>query len=217
MSNIFEDLMKNFLVKTLRNAINCWLIHDDKYFDFIDSKCKYSPIIEEYDLNDNEELNQMNQKNGEEFDAIVHHHNAPHHPRNISSSAAGNPKSMFDSLFCCNCKLDLKMGTIQMSPVLLYELNPNEHFENLNIAIDHLRNDFDYALASNSDTMKHTITCSKLRTDCGEYWYIRNNHECLIMFMQMEENKNYPIDVHEFVDRNEQQIIDLFNLNACCT
>ena len=96
-----------------------------------------------------------------------------------------------------------------MDPVLLFEMKPNESFSNLKAGMVFINNDHSYQLAVDTDCGLLMASC-RYRTDDTEYWCIRHGDYCLVMCMQFVEHKMYPIEIEEFIQRNREQIGDLF-------
>eukprot|EP01084_Bolivina_argentea_P029074 53977_1 len=201
--NIFNEIVTNLLNKTFRSIVNCWIIYDEQYFKFIDTKTQHDNI-------DPEKKIRINKNENNEFDAVFYNYKEPKRQRQMvtethlynNSNIAG---LIYNILFCCLCKQKL-----EMDPLLKFEYKPNENFENLKLVMQYLENDHNYKLSVSSEIDGKMNYC-KFKSDKEEYWYIRYDEYCLIVYFQLIEDKMYPIDLYEFVDRNCQQIVDLFN------
>ena len=148
---------------------------------------------------------------------IVHHYQSPpkHKRQILPDQNDGDHKnsnanhSIYNRLICCKSKL--KTNKIEMDPILKYESKPNQHFVNLKIAIEFLETDKENKLSNDPEYKILKMNCCKFRKGKSEYWFIRYNDYCLISYMNIISGRKYPLDIDEFVDRNQQQIHDLFN------
>eukprot|EP01083_Nonionella_stella_P150653 480327_1 len=211
LGEMCHQMTQKLLDKCLRTIINSWVICDNQYFESIDAKYECHNVIKDIDMNENE--NQVKKDKLNEFDEVVVHHKAQIHPRKMTSEsefdqASNKSKSLCEQLFCCPSYGRQKT---KMDPLLKYELKPNENFENLKAAIKYLETDCNCQLSVDSNVETKVRCCKWMNaTQTGEYWYIRWNNHCLMIYLESIQTKMYPMRLNEFVDRNYHQIIDLF-------